>query len=140
MIQTIDISIRCWHPAGTPVNPSAFVGRLGLQFSASELRGNGEPWQAARGVLAALSSDAYSGAAEPSEAFAAAMEGAWSAVVRRLQGVGPTVVDELRKDGYLLDIVVNATIDQNQFDFQLRPDVTAELARLRLPLVVVTND
>lgn len=139
MIKRIEVSLRAWHPSGSPLRPDDFSARLGIQGTGVSLAGAGQPWQAARILLCSYSAGDFAGAAEPSEAFYVALERGFSSSAGVLQGISGQSLDKIRGDGILVDLFCDLGIDQNQLELPLPAMLLVELGRLRIPLRVNTD-
>jgi len=51
-----------------------------------------------------------------------------------------SVVSDIRKDGFQLDVFVEALIDQDQLELHLPSEFLVQLSRLELPLQVITDE
>lgn len=139
MIVTVEVSLRGWRPQGQALHPKDLLHNLGFSQLHLALSGSGEPWEAARVVLCQLAHKSLSAHEEPSEAYAKSIDAALLDVAGRLSALDHAKVQELCNQDCKLDLFIEAHIDQNQLDLTIPPELHAQLARLSLPLRILTD-
>lgn len=139
MIFRLELSLRAWHPKGNPFSGEQFVDALSVNALTFRVIGSGQQWEAAR-IASDISIEAYENTTEPHEAFAEALQQAFRNFSNWLSSLTTDSCDRLRAEGMILDLLIDVWIDQNQFDLDLPIELFTELARLRLPLKVLSND
>jgi hypothetical protein len=137
-LETIRVSLRAWHPEGKRVPTADFLDKLFFAPGdmAKKAKGPGVP----RVELLSLAAEEFSAAAEPSEAFAAAVR---EGLVRAATWLGrqpPAVFRGLRKAGIVTDVFIGAWIDGDQIDLDLPPPFLTACGKHGLTVSLITND
>ena len=135
----IQVSLRAWAP-GRAVG-AEFLAALGVD-PADGLRTElaTGPGLAAHVYLVDEQLAAHTGAEEPSESFALAVETALLRAAVWLRHRHSGIFERCRADGIRADIFVGSWIDQDQFDLDLPPSFLLACGEAGLPLSIVTND
>lgn len=139
MIHHLTISLRGWHPAGDSLPAARFLELLAITNPDRQVVGLGQPWQAARIILCDLDFAAFRGETEPSEAFSSALSDSLLASCPLLSSIPSASVQRCLDAGLRTDCFAELWMDNNQFDLGLPAEFLGELARLRLPLSILSN-
>ncbi len=133
MILEIELSMRCWHGAGIPIEPEEFVRRLQPIRSGGALVGDGEAWQTARIVIVHLDAESYARHDEPSAAFEQALNENLLEAAEWLSELDAAKIRDIKKD-FKMDVLVDIALDQNQVGLEFPARLLAELGRLDVTL------
>lgn len=139
MIRTIEVSIRAWYPTGDTILPSTFISILNVDVNDRRPVGTGEPWQAARIVLAELNLDSFNAADEPHEAFHKKLTQMLRQAGEWISTADYKSLAKSRSEGLSVDVFVEVRIDDNQLELLLPVEFLAQVTRLQLPIEVMAD-
>jgi hypothetical protein len=140
MISWTRVSLRAWHPSGDPFSGQELVKALAADAARLVVAGSGQKWETARIVGCELSLEAYKETEEPSEAYSKALHESLITFSKWLSTLSPSSIQILRSKGMNLDVFIDFWMDQNQCELELPAELIAEVARLRLPINMISND
>ena len=98
------------------------------------------PSQASRAIFLNVDLDAFSASAEPTEAFASAIDVALTNMASWLRERSPAEFDRIRARGVRLDVFIGGAIDNDQFELKLPAPFVEACGARDLPIQIVTND
>ena len=139
MLRHIEVSLRCWHPQGQSIKGKEFIDRLSVESGYRLVVGSGERWQAARVVLVDLSAASFAEQEEPSEAYCRVLQESLQKAGGWLDGIPKSAMEEIRKDGFAIDLFLDALIDQDQLDLLIPAQLYQALAKLGVAIQLITN-
>jgi hypothetical protein len=138
-VDQAELWLAAYHPDGRGVSGDQFAPAFGREVAPYEVSGDGEVGTNARLDVFQLALEDYQDAAEPSEAFFAAVASAFEEFARWLSQVPSDAFAGLRGEGIVVDAWIYLWIDQDQLELVLPPAFLAELARLQLPLQLMSE-
>ena len=97
-------------------------------------------YRAANVIFPIIRLSAFDHAAEPYEAFGAAVQELLASITQFLDQRPTHVFDNLRDRGLKLRIFIEPRIDQDQMEFAFPVDFLAACARQKLGVYLITND
>jgi hypothetical protein len=140
MIHRLELFLLASNPEGKSFTGEQFVSALKADVSKCVVGGSGRKWESARISAFTLLHEAFKDAAEPSEAYANALRAGFIDFSNWLATLSSDSCDALRDDGMKLVVLIDIWMDQDQMELEFPPGLLIQLARLRLPLELVSND
>jgi hypothetical protein len=140
MINQIRASLRAWRPNGGSISPDELVRLFATDVSKFEVVGSGKPWQASRIVFLDLSSGSFKTLEEPSEGFYDALLQSLLVAAAWLANVSAETMKSLRQSGLMIDVFFDISLDDNQIQLKIPPELSLQLGRLELPVEILSND
>jgi hypothetical protein len=138
-VNQAELWLAAYYPDGRGVSGEQFAPAFGREVAPYEVSGDGEPGTNARLDAFQLALEDYQDEPEPSEAFFAAAASAFEEFAGWLAGVPADAFVGLRREGIVVDAWIYLWIDQDQLELALPPVFLAELARLQLPLQLMSE-
>jgi hypothetical protein len=124
---------------GKPILPAELSAVMGINLADYQAFGDGSRWQSAGFTVWEHSHESFSDADEPSEAFFGSQRRALSAFAAILAKVDSAALDAFRRGGVQVEVVIGMTIDDDQMELDLQPEIMAQLGRLNIPFLVPTD-
>jgi hypothetical protein len=140
MIRQLAASLSAWYQDGRGLPVTRLVELLGVPTIEHAVVGHGNPGQSARIILIELESATFHADSDPSEAFAASLGASFTSACHFLSSIPANATQRVREAGIQLDLFIEIWMDNNQLDLELPSTFMGELARLRLPLKILSND
>lgn len=135
----IRVSLRAWAPAAVVGDGMADLLQLDAADGFRSEPGS-QPGQASLIYFVDEEAKAYAAAAEPSEAFAEAIETGLLKAAQWLATRPHGSLEACRARGYRLEVFVGSWIDQDQFDLDLPAVFLQACGGAELDITIVTND
>jgi hypothetical protein len=140
MIHNIKVTIVGSHEEDGTILPSDIMEAFSTEFSEFEAFGMGGKWHSAGFILFWLTLKDFDDKAEPSEAFMQSMRARIMSLAVWLSSVPTESAQKLVRRKFVVQLVIDLFIDQNQMDLDLPWELLREAGRLKLPIKIVSND
>jgi hypothetical protein len=138
-LQDITVSLR--GVAGAEPTGSSFFDHLGTKPRAEHvLHPSTSGYQSARIALFSVTMAEFAEHPEPAEAFAASLQHRFSTAADWLAGCDPSGLDRWIASGKTADIFIDGLAANEQIDLHLPASFIVQCARLRLSIILCTND
>jgi hypothetical protein len=138
-VNQVELWLAAYHPDGRGVPGDRLATSFGREVAPYQVSGEGDVGTNARLDVFQLVLEDYQDAPEPSEVFFAAVASAFEDFARWLSQVPADAFAGLRREGIVVDAWIYLWIDQDQMELVLPPAFLTELARLQLPLQLMSE-
>lgn len=141
-VSWVKVMVRAWHPDGRCVPDALFVDHLCPDPTPAVIvvARSRELWQTALVMVVEVDLATFADVHEPSEALAKAVRGQLERAGQWLCELPADVLGEPRRQGFVIDVHVDAWIKCDQFELDLPPEFIAGCGRHQLAVSILTND